>query len=235
MPETSKQLDKSLQKVSVNDNLEPFTFLPILAKQRGLSTVICETLPYLRKKVASQLMDAAADFEKQGYVLRVESAYRSLDHQSRRFSKRYQDFKREYPDKNHTDLLDLAATYTAGMPLLAAHAAGAAVDVTLLLKGQPLDFGVPYGHGGQKASTAYQGINQAAKSNRQLLKRTMVKHGFINYPFEYWHYSIGDVYAAHATGQEAAVYGPVDYDESQKQIKPTDPKQINQYFEVENI
>ena len=67
----------------------------------------------------------------------------------------------------------------------------------------------------------------------KLLKEGMEKFGFINYPFEYWHYSIGDVCAAYLGGQDTAVFGPVEFDsQSHNLTTPIKGKQLREFFNV---
>jgi D-alanyl-D-alanine dipeptidase len=40
------------------------------------------------------------------------------------------------------------------------------------------------------ANTADPRITAAQKANRQRLLDAMVKHGFANYPMEWWHYTL---------------------------------------------
>ena len=38
----------------------------------------------------------------------------------------------------------------------------------------------------------YEGITEKQKANRQLLQQVMLKHGFRNYPREWWHFTLRD-------------------------------------------
>ena len=142
--------------------------------------------------------------------------------------------KKRYPGKSKTELLLLANTYTAGIPVLASHTAGAAVDVILLDKDTtPLDFGCPYLYGDVESATEYPGLSKRAKVNRRLLKDGMEKFGLMNYPFEYWHYSNGDVCAAYLTGQKFAKFGPVDYEYDKKKIAlPKNHTELYEFFDA---
>jgi D-alanyl-D-alanine dipeptidase len=178
-----------------------------------ISFNISSSLLYLRKSVANSLLQAAEYFQLLGYTLRLESAYRTVSHQKQLFQRRYTLIKSEYPDYSHQKLIEMANTYTAGVPILAAHTAGAAVDVLLQnTDGLLINFGAPYPHGGIESTTDYPKLSKEARQNRQTLKDGMEKFGFINYPFEYWHYSIGDVCAAYLSGQKSSIYMPLDYD-----------------------
>jgi D-alanyl-D-alanine dipeptidase len=184
--------------------------------------------------VAQNLIKTAQYFNNLGFTLKIESAYRSLDKQQKLFIERYLSMKMSFPNKPNIQLLRLANTYTAGIPLLAAHTAGAAVDVLLLNKdGKLLDFGVQYPYGNIESITGYPNLSKKVKENRMLLKNGMEKYGFINYPFEYWHYSIGDVCATYLTNKKYAMYGPVDYDLKNKKIVIQKLKTyLNTYFNI---
>jgi hypothetical protein len=56
-------------------------------------------------------------------------------------------------------------------------------------------------------------VSPRAAQNRAEVTRIMQGHGFMAYPWEFWHYSKGDVYAEHLakTGHPAR-YGAVDFD-----------------------
>ena len=60
-----------------------------------------------------------------------------------------------------------------------------------------------------------------AASNRAEITRIMQRHGFISYPWEFWHYSAGDAYAEYLnrTGRPAR-YGPVHVDASDGSVTP---------------
>lgn len=64
-------------------------------------------------------------------------------------------------------------------------------------------------------------IPKPCRRNRERITALMGKHGFIAYPFEFWHYSAGDAYIAHLAGsKEPAKYGPVDWDPATGRVTP---------------
>jgi D-alanyl-D-alanine dipeptidase len=81
---------------------------------------------------------------------------------------------------------------------LAAHVAGAAVDVTLV-----------DGHGGELDMGTSPDLSDAARERRRMLHRALRDAGLVNYPFKWWHWSFGDRYWALATRAPAALYGGV--------------------------
>lgn len=74
-------------------------------------------------------------------------------------------------------------------------------------EGRELDMGSPLNEEGPLMSTAAKGISSKAANNRRILLNTMESAGFVNYPYEWWHYSFGDRYWALTTGATAALYG----------------------------
>lgn len=232
----SKQFDQRLLLVKVKECGEDFVYLPDYFQQMGAHISLADnpdTLYYLRKSVAHCLSNAAEHFYNLGYQLLLKSAYRTLSHQRQLFQKRFAESKNKYPDKSKDELLLIANTFTAGIPVLAAHTAGAAVDVLLLDgKGQMLDFYVPYPHGGRESVTDFADLPANAKRNRNLLKSGMEKAGFTNYPFEYWHYSIGDVCAAYLAKQASAKYSPVDLNLEDNSLHTIDGQQLREFFTI---
>lgn len=75
------------------------------------------------------------------------------------------------------------------------HTRGSTIDLTLCEpreNGEPLqlDMGTPFDFFGEEAGTAFKGIPAQQRANRLLLKILMEKHGFKNYPVEWWHFTL---------------------------------------------
>lgn len=75
---------------------------------------------------------------------------------------------------------------------LSGHSRGSTVDLTIIdgITSEPLDMGSPYDFFGEPSWVEYQNITEKQKHNRQLLQNTMLKHGFRNYPQEWWHFTL---------------------------------------------
>ena len=72
------------------------------------------------------------------------------------------------------------------------HSKGSTVDLTIINgnTGKPLDMGSDYDFFGPESWVNYQNISSKQKINRQLLQSIMIKHGFRNYPKEWWHFTL---------------------------------------------
>lgn len=98
-----------------------------------------------------------------------------------------------YPRVNKADFFALGY-----VGMRSYHCRGAAVDVTLVplspynepLIDQPLDMGTVFDYMDELSHTENTSIGSGAQENRQRLCRLMEKHGFENYPHEWWHFNL---------------------------------------------
>ncbi|HLV40435.1 M15 family metallopeptidase [Xanthomarina sp.] len=72
------------------------------------------------------------------------------------------------------------------------HSRGSTLDLTIIDADthEALDMGSPYDFFGEPSWVNYQNLSKEQKTNRQLLQDVMVKHGFRNYPKEWWHFTL---------------------------------------------
>lgn len=72
------------------------------------------------------------------------------------------------------------------------HSRGSTLDLTIVdgQTGLPIDMGSTYDFFGEKSWVSHQNITKKQYTNRQLLQSIMLKHGFRNYPKEWWHFTL---------------------------------------------
>ena len=72
------------------------------------------------------------------------------------------------------------------------HSSGSTLDVTLvdLNTGKELDMGTPYDFFGPQSWIYYNRLSEEQTTNRLLLQSIMKKHGFRQYPQEWWHFTL---------------------------------------------
>ncbi|PIA82249.1 peptidase M15 [Gaetbulibacter sp. 4G1] len=72
------------------------------------------------------------------------------------------------------------------------HSRGSTVDLTIIdgNTGKPIDMGSAYDFFGQESWVNFDAITKKQRENRQLLQIVMLKHGFRNYPKEWWHFTL---------------------------------------------
>lgn len=232
----SLKFDKKLLQTPVKDNGEKMVSIADLAEKNQIKFLFSskKTLfPSLRFSVAQAYIFAGKEFEKMGFRLYLNDAYRPFKVQKAKFAAMVKKLRISNPSWSDYKLYKTANIHVAGIPVLAAHLFGVAVDVILLDKnGNEVDMGSKYLEDWDKAKTDCSDISNGAKANRKLLVKTMEKYGFSNYPFEWWHFSMGDVCAAVLKKNKQADYGPLDYVKSKKIFKPISEKLCYTFFKV---
>jgi D-alanyl-D-alanine dipeptidase len=146
----------------------------------------------LRKAAAEALARVASSLERTGYRLQVWDCYRPARAVAAfvRWAGNGDTRTRaaHYP---HVDKSALLGEYIAPV---SGHSRGATVDLTLLdcRRGacRPLDMGTEFDFFDPRAHTDAAGLTGAQRDHRQQLVRAMAAEGFVNYPAEWWHFSL---------------------------------------------
>lgn len=130
----------------------------------------------LRKDVALRLLEVQRDLRKMGLGLKIWDGYRPLSVQKKMWEKVH----------DHRYVADPAKGSN--------HNRGAAVDVTLVDKfGNELEMPTGFDDFSEKAGSDYPEVSAEAKKNRELLKKVMMKHGFMPIKSEWWHFNDKDI------------------------------------------
>jgi D-alanyl-D-alanine dipeptidase len=129
---------------------------------------------WLHQDAARALVNVQRDLRKEGLGLKVFDGYRPYHVQARMWDLIRDERYVSNPAKN------------AGR-----HTRGTAVDVTLVdLKGRELPMPTAFDDFTERAHRGAAGISARAAKNSQKLERAMVRHGFIAYPYEWWHFDL---------------------------------------------
>ena len=147
----------------------------------------------LTNEAAKALKAAAEAFAAKGYTLLLYDGYRpqrAVNH-FMRWAEDMQDTAAKaefYPDLNKDELFDRG--YIARR---SGHSRGSTIDLTLLDgNGRALDMGGEFDWFSPVSGHAYADLTDAQKSNRLLLKNSMMDAGFLPYSEEWWHYRLAD-------------------------------------------
>jgi alpha-L-fucosidase len=128
---------------------------------------------FLRLPAAKALLAVEQDLQPLGYGLKIYDGYRP-----------YRVTVAFYEAYHDTDFV--ASPYTGSR-----HNRGCAVDLTLidLKTGKELFMPTPYDAFTKQASATWtDGLSEEALRNRKILQDVMLKHGFVIYPAEWWHF-----------------------------------------------
>lgn len=157
----------------------------------------------------------------QGIRFCLYEGWRSLELQGELFNTMYENNRNHYPEMNpkevflETTKLVSPVTLLDGTRNVPPHSTGAAIDLYLVDRaGNRLDMGIATDEwtldtGARLSITDSPHISDEARRNRAIMSRALVQVGFINYPFEYWHWSYGDRYWAFSVGSSHALFGPI--------------------------
>ena len=195
--------DPRVRRVPVREGGEPLVRLG-----RDLSP---SSTP-VRATLAARLSAADAALPD-GISLCVVEGYRPLARQRSIIASYTARVRAAHLDLDPVALERLTSRFVAPVDV-APHVAGAAVDVTLVdATGEELDLGTAIDATPEESDGrcyfAAAGIGADARAHRELLRRVLSAEGLVNYPTEWWHWSLGDRYWALTTGASHAPYGPL--------------------------
>jgi len=166
---------------------------------------------YVRKGLLLALQDMVLALPE-NIGIWVYEAYRPLDVQKKYFKNVKNRIQGKNPKLSKEEVYRLTSIEISSIENnVPVHCTGAAIDMTLIdLKSNlPLPMGkfsVLKGHN-EVAKTYSKGLTKQELKNRKLLLAAASKAGLVNYPNEWWHFSIGDRYAAYFLGKQYAIYG----------------------------
>lgn len=149
----------------------------------------------LTGEAAAALKQVQDDLRPFGLALKVYDAYRpqrAVDHFDR-WARALSDTRTKmafYPDVAKKDLFRLG--YIAGR---SSHSRGSTVDLTIVVAadGQPgrdLDMGTGFDLFGPASWPASTTVTAEQRAHRLLLRSLMVRHGFVPFDMEWWHFTL---------------------------------------------
>ena len=168
-----------------------------------------------------------------GWILKVEDAYRSsamqkaLGQDPGVFEKILKKVIWELDGTVPSSQLmfQRLSVLVATRPKLGTHMSGSALDISVVARsnGNELDRGGPYLELSQLTPMSSPFVSEAACRNRAQITDIMLSSGFAAYPFEFWHYSQGDLFqAVLGTGNASARYGAIDFHPKSGGVVPID-------------
>jgi zinc D-Ala-D-Ala dipeptidase len=238
MDQGRRFMDRLLE-YPVRDCGEPLAPIRDAAASAGVelefsTTPILGDIPRIyevRSGLIEPLMAVGREMNDRGWVLKIEDGFRTRDvqrtvaHQPKIFDVILERVMWEVgggePD---VDLvLRRFSTLCANAPKVAGHMSGCAIDISVLERDTraEVDRGGPYLEMSELTPMASPFTPPEALQNRALITAIMEKHGFVAYPYEFWHYSQGDVFAEflRCTGQPGR-YAAVNRDARTNTIEP---------------
>ena len=224
---------EAITRYPVEENGEPLASLPEAAKAAGAQVVFSDTpigpdLPrqfVLRQGLIPAFSAMAKAMNRRGFILKVEDAYRTRAMQAglglkpELLQKIGARLARECGDTppDAAFISRRVAALIAHCPKTGTHMSASALDISVLRRGDgsELPRGAPYLEMSELTPMESPFISPNCQLNRRLITGIMREFGFVEYPFEFWHYSSGDAIAALVGKKTApARYGAVDCHEN---------------------
>ena len=191
-----------------------------------------DRLFYLREGQIAGFLAAAREMNQRGWILRVEDGYRTREIQKhlgrtpKVFDAVLKSVMWELEGKVPTAefMFRRCTGMVATVPKFATHMSGSAIDMSVVYRDDPareVDRGAPYIELSALTPMGSPFVSDQAQRNRREITALMRRHGFVEYPWEFWHYSSGDAYDQFLsrTGKPA-IYGAVDWDPASNTVTP---------------
>ena len=219
---------------------ERFVSLPEAASAAGVEVQFSdkphvqqlERLFFLREGQIEGFIGAAREMNQRGWILKVEDGYRTrtiqkyLGRTPQVFDAVLRSVMWELGGEVPTPefMFRRCSALVATVPKFGTHMSGSAIDISVMWRDDPareVDRGAPYIEMSALTPMDSPFVSAQARQNRRDISAVMERHGFVAYPWEFWHYSSGDAYDEFLRGTgRPARYGAVDWDPATGAVTP---------------
>lgn len=197
-----------------------------------------ERVYFIRQGLVRDVVAIAQDMNDRGWILKIEDGYRSLEMQRQLVCKQdvFDAILRKCIWENDgalpttEQMFQRAIVMIANIPKIGTHMSGSAIDISVYRRddGTEVCRGKPYLEVSELTPMLSPFVDAQAHQNRLDITQMMEAHGFVHFPFEFWHYNKNDGLGHILSGKPApAKYGPVDWDPATNRVtpcqNPTDP------------
>ena len=190
---------------------------------------------FLRESLVRDVITIGREMNERGWILKIEDGFRSLDMQRQLvrkpsvfdtvLKKCIWELGGEIPTTEM--MFRRAIVLTANMPKIGAHMSGSAIDISVFRRddGTEVWRGYPYLEMSECTPMRSPFVDPEHVTTRLEIAAMMEKHGFIHFPFEFWHFDKDDAGMHILTGNPAPCrFGPVNWDPRTNEVTPvTDP------------
>ena len=188
---------------------------------------------YVRQGLVDDVVAIGRDMNERGWVLKIEEGYRTQEMQTQLVRKpSVFDFILEkciWENRGEVPPVELvfrrAIVLVANIPKIGTHMSGSAVDISVFNRddGSEVWRGDSYIGVSERTPMRSPFITEDELKNRLEITDMMEAHGFMHFPYEFWHYNKGDA-GDHILNKRpgAAKYGPVHWDPETNEVRPYD-------------
>jgi D-alanyl-D-alanine dipeptidase len=201
-----------INNIPIKENYEELVDIKLDKKLYLSSKLQQRAHVYLRKTVYHKIKQTQKTLPN-NYFFKIYSAFRPLDEQIQLWRTNYQKIKLENPNLSEQELIIKTKAVCADPRFgFSGHQTGGAIDISLCdANGTDYDMGTACLEKNNKTVTDAKNLTAKQKYNRKILKDSLEKIGFKNYPGEWWHFCYGDRMWAAYSKQNQCFYGMPEF------------------------
>ena len=239
--ELGYQLVQQIETFPVQECGEGFASLTDAAVASGVEMLFSESkiagefdrIFFLRESLVQDIMAIAHDMNQRGWILKIEDGYRSLAMQ-RQLGAKPEIFdailkKCIWENGGTIPPVELifrrGSVLVANLPKVGTHMSGTAVDISVFRRDEGTEVwrGNTYLEMSERTPMRSPFVEPEALQNRLEITAMMEAHGFMHFPFEFWHFNKHDALGNILTQSTApAKFGPVHWDAATNQVTPVE-------------
>jgi D-alanyl-D-alanine dipeptidase len=237
--ELGYEMVQQLIAFPVDECGECFASLPDAAAAEGVEMLFSNSkiaggldrVFFMRESLARDVMNIGRDMNARGWILKIEDGFRSLEMQGQLVRKPqvFDAILKKCIWETHGEIPPVemvfrrAIVLCANIPKIGTHMSGSAIDISVLNRddGSEVWRGNPYLEMSERTPMRSPFVEPEAIENRLAITAMMEAHGFMHFPFEFWHFNKGDAGAHILTGNPSPCrYGPVNWNPATNEVTP---------------
>ncbi len=239
--ELGYEIVQKLIAFPVNECGERFASIPEAAAAANVEMLFStskiagdlERVYFLRESLVRDLVTIGREMNGRGWILKIEDGFRSLEMQRQLvrkpsvfdavLKKCIWELGGQIPTTEM--MFRRAIVLTANMPKIGAHMSGSAIDISVFRRddGTEVWRGYPYLEMSECTPMRSPFVAPEHVAARLEIAAMMEKHGFIHFPFEFWHFDKDDAGMHILTGNPAPCrFGPVNWNPQTNEVTPVE-------------
>ena len=188
---------------------------------------------FLRESLVEDVIAIGRDMNERGWILKLEEGFRTLEMQGALVRKPsvFDSILRKCIWESGGEVPSVefvfrrAIVLVANIPKIGTHMSGSAIDVSVFRRddGSEVERGGPYIEVSEKTPMRSPFITEKELENRLEITAMMESHGFMHFPYEFWHFNKGDA-GDHILNDKPgpARFGPVNWNRETNEVTPVD-------------
>ena len=239
--ELGYEMVEQLLTHSVEECGETFASIPAAAQDAGVEMLFSDSkivgnldrVFHLRESNVRDIVTIGQAMNEHGWILKIEDGFRSLEMQGTLVRKPevFDAVVQKCIWENGGELPSVefvarrAIVMVANIPEIGGHMSGSAIDISVFRRDDHSEVsrGGPYLTVNETTPMRSPFISEGHLQNRLEITALMESHGFMHFPYEFWHFSKGDV-ADRIMNHDSqpARFGAVNWNPETNEVSPVD-------------